>query len=238
MVIVRDQRSVATPLEFVSMTIDAYLDSDALEYRRWEENIVGNGLYNEVYIANPMLARFVYTKFVDLNMVEALAIGASDVDRARELFWERTLAILPTPILTAVAPSLHKEDLGFSSGDFYSAIRYGLPLGGYRTGSSIADGLAIANVFYFPLLTVIVLINFIFFDSLTKSKDGWPTYSALVLINVWIVFTNGVMSDSVAMQVGSIVRGFPEMLLLYALVFQVSRIALVFWRPVYSSSRA
>jgi hypothetical protein len=235
MVIARDQRSVSTPLELVSLTIDAYLDSNALKYRRWEESIVTVGLYNEVYVSNPMLARFVYTKFVDLNIAEVLALGSSDIDKARELFLKRVLAILPTPVLNVVAPNLDKKDLAFSSGDFYSAVMYGVPLGGYRTGSSIADGLAITNVFYFLLLAVIVLINFIFFDSLTKFKGGWPIYSGVALLNIWVVFTNGVVSESVAQQVGSVVRGFPEMLVVYGLMFQVSRLALVFRRRVYSS---
>jgi hypothetical protein len=232
MVIVRGERSSASPLDLVSMTVETYLDSNAVEDRRRQDSIVSSA-YNEVYIGNPILARFVNTKFVDLNMASALALTRSQVDEVQGQFWIRVLTMLPTPVLKVVAPNFDKNDQEYSSAQFYHFLVRGTPLEGeFAAGSSIADGLAIANVLYLPLLAMFVLMNFIFFDSLTKSNQGWPTYSGVALLNLWMVFTQGVMTPSVAGQVGSIVRGFPEMLILYGLMFVTSRRALrlIGWR--------
>jgi len=220
------------------MTVETYLDPNAIEDRRREESIISSEYivaseYNEDYIANPLLGRFVYTKFVDLNMASALALTRSQVDEARGVSWIKLLMFLPTPVLKEVAPNIDKNDYTFSGGQFYYFMTRGVGLEGeLSSGSSIADGLAIANVFYLPLLAMLVLINFCFFDSLTKSNQGFPTYSGLALLNIWIVFSNGVMGESFAGQVGGIVRGFPEMLILYGLMFVTSRRALrlIGWR--------
>jgi hypothetical protein len=219
MVIVREERSTASPMELVTLTIDTYFDSDAIAERRRLDHLLSGDFYNEDYISNPLFARFVYTKFADLNMVEALNLSESQVHEAQEMSWQRILAMLPTPLLNIVAPDLDKGNLSFSSGDFYSTMYRDTDLGGQKTGSSIADGLSILGFFYVPILALIVLVKFIFFDALsTANSERALVFSALAMLNISSVFTNGVMEESVAVQVGDIVRGLPQMILLYLVI--------------------
>jgi hypothetical protein len=223
MVIARDERSNVSPMELIEITLANFTNKQLLAERRRRDVIVEGGEYNENYVENPLFARFVYTKFVDVNLTNAMSLTDAQTNLIRERSWSRIVALLPTPILNAFHIDINKADLVYSSGDLYSYIARSRELGSYTTGSEIPDGLSIFGVFFWPILALMVLIEFVLYDALTaKDRNGRLIVSAAALINVVPIFTLGVMQESVADQVSVIIRGIPQLILLYWVLFVLS----------------
>ena len=224
MVIARDERTNVSSLELIDITLSNYQDKALIEDRRLRDAAVLGGDYNENYVANPLLARFVYTKFADVNMTNALALSDAQVAEIRKNTWTRILALLPTPILNALHIDVDKSEISYSSGDVYSFIARGLELGSFTTGSEVPDGLTIFGFLFWPVLGVLLVIQFIIYDALSAfDQQGNLRLSALALLNIVPIFTLGVMQESVANQVISIVRGVFQLILLYVLLEVGSR---------------
>jgi hypothetical protein len=227
MVIVRSERSLLTPMEAVSLTISTFLDVRSIER---EPETASSALNDEVYIENPFFKKLIRTRYIDIGLSEVSNLTPIQVDQARAMFTDRLLLVLPTPILSVVAPSVDKDNLKFSSGDFYWSMLSGEAPDGYRTGSSIADGWAIMGIFYVPLLAILAVLNFIFFDGLTIcERNKWVSISAAAMISIWAIFQIGILNECVAYQL-QLFRGFPETLLIYWFVFMVSRAVLMILR--------
>jgi hypothetical protein len=223
MVIARDQRSNVSSLELIEITLSNFQDKTLIEERRRRDAAILNGEYNENYVNNPIFARFVYTKFVDVNMTNALLLTESQAQEVRSKAWARILALLPTPVIQYFNIDVDKTDILFSSGDIYSYIAKSIELGGFTTGSEIPDGLTIFGFFFWPVLAVFVLAQFLAYDAFCiVDKNGKLVVSAVVLLNIVPIFTLGVMQESVANQVSSIVRGIPQLIFLYLIVVVIS----------------
>jgi hypothetical protein len=225
MVIARDQRSSVTPLELIEITLKNFTDKQQLAERRLRDALVEGSEYNENYVRNALFARFVYTKFVDVNMTNAVTLTDVQAQQIRDRSWNRIVALIPTPILNVLRIDLDKSDLGYSSGDLYSYIARGRELGSYTTGSEVPDGLTIFGNMFWPVLAFLVLVEFILYDGFTRiHQNGRLVVSAVGLLNIVPIFTLGVMQESVADQVSAIVRGVPQLILLYWILFIVSSI--------------
>jgi hypothetical protein len=225
MLIARDQRSNVSSLELIEITLSNFQNTELLQERRRRDALVLNGEYNEIYVSNAIFSRFVYTKFVDVNMTNAMLLSDNQAEEIRKTTWQRVLALLPTPVIRSVGIDVDKSDLGFSSGDIYSFIARGLERGGFTTGSEIPDGLTIFGHFFWPVLAFLVVIQFVIYDALSViDKAGKLLVSAVALLNVVPIFTLGVMQESVANQIAAILRGFPQLILLYLVVMVPSSI--------------
>lgn len=223
MVIARDERSTVSPTELIEITLSNFQNKALLAERRRRDAVVEGGEYNENYVDNPLFARFVYTKFVDVNLTNALSLSETQAQEVRERSWNRVLAILPTPILTNLHIDVDKSDLGYSSGDIYSYIAHGRELGSYTTGSEVPDGLTIFEGLFWPLLAVMVVVQFVLYDGFSVTDAAHRlNVSPVALINVVPIFTLGVMQESVADQVSAIARGVAQLILLYWVVYVIS----------------
>lgn len=219
MVIARDQRSNVSSMELIEITLSNFQDKQLIEERRRRDAAILSGEYNENYVNNPILARFVYTKFVDVNMTNAMLLSDGQAEDIRKSTWSRILALLPTPILRYFRLDVDKTDLAFSSGDIYSFIARGLELGGYTTGSEVPDGLTIFGALFWPVLAIFLLVQFIIYDAMSYTdRSGRTIVSAVALLNIVPIFTLGVMQESVSNQVIAIVRGIPQLIFLYLVV--------------------
>jgi hypothetical protein len=223
MVIARDQRSNVSSLELIEITLSNFQDKTLIEERRRRDAAILNGEYNENYVNNPIFARFVYTKFVDVNMTNALSLTDSQAQEVRRIAWARIIALLPTPVIQYFNIDVDKTDLLFSSGDVYSYIAKSIELGGFTTGSEIPDGLTIFGSLFWPVLAFFVLIQFTAYDALSVTDEtGRLVISAVALLNIVPIFTLGVMQESVANQVSTIIRGIPQLIFLYLIVVVIS----------------
>lgn len=219
MVIARDERSNVGPIELIEITLSNFQDKALIVERQHRDAIISGDEYNENYVENPILARFVYTKFVDVNMTNALTLSDGQAAELRSSTWDRVLAMLPTPVLNYLHIDIDKTDLGFSSGDIYSFLARGLDLGRYTTGSEVPDGLVIFGSFFWVFLSAMALIQFIVYDGFSiVDEQGRFRIGAIALINLVPIFTLGVLQESVSNQVTSIVRGIPQLVLLYCLL--------------------
>ncbi|CDZ62977.1 Hypothetical protein NGAL_HAMBI2605_22320 [Neorhizobium galegae bv. orientalis] len=224
MVIARDDRSDISSQDLVLSTIGTYFDGEALRSRQETDRILAEGSYNEIYIDNPLLARFVSTKYIDHNIALGLSLSQTGGGLARENAVNQLLLLLPTPVLNFFAPELDKSSNAFSSGDYYNFLVTGDELGGYRTGSSIADGFVLLGAFYVVVFAIFALANFIIGDALTiRMRDGHALLSALACICIVRFFMNGLMDESVTAQAGNLIRALPQTVLLYALIFWLTR---------------
>lgn len=224
MVIARDDRSDISSQDLVFSTIGTYFDGEALQSRQEADRILAEGSYNEIYVDNPLLARFVATKYIDHNIALGLSLSATGEGLARENTVNQLLLLLPTPVLNLFAPELDKSSSAFSSGDYYNFLVTGDELGGYRTGSSIADGFVVLGAFYVVVFATFALANFMIGDALTiQTQNGHVLLSALACICIVRFFMNGLMDESVAVQAGNFVRALPQTVLLYALMFWLTR---------------
>lgn len=216
MVIARDERSNISSLELIEITLANFQDKPLIAERRHRDAVTAGDEYNENYIENPILARFVYTKFVDVNMTNALTLTNAQADDVAEMTKTRILALLPTPVLNYFQIDVNKSDISFSSGDIYNFLSRGLQKGGYTTGSELPDGLTIFGLLFWPILSLMILVQFIVYDGFCIiDRSGQVVIGAIALLNVVPLFTLGVMQESVSNQVISIVRGVPQMILLY-----------------------
>lgn len=224
MVIARDERSDISSQDLVLSTMDAYFDGEALRSRRETDRILAEGSYNEIYVDNPLLARFVATKYIDHNIALGLSLSPTGEDLARKNAANQLLLLLPTPVLNLIAPALDKSNNAFSSGDYYNFLVTGDELGSYRTGSSVADGFIILGVFYVFVFAIFAFANFVIGDALlTGMREGHVLLSALACICITRFFMNGLMDESVAVQAGNLVRALPQTVLLYVLMFWLTR---------------
>ena len=225
MVIARDERTNVSPIELINITLTNFQDKALIDDRRRRDAAILGGEYNENYVSNPILARFVYTKFADVNMTNALNLSDSQVGEIRKSTWTRVLSMLPTPILNYLKINVIKSDIQFSSGDVYSYIARGLELGAYTTGSEVPDGMTIFGLLFWPILGVLLIIQFIIYDALSAfDKDAKMRVSALALLNIVPIFTLGVMQESVSNQIISIVREIPQLILLFLLLTGATKV--------------
>jgi hypothetical protein len=226
MVIARKDKFKVPLTEMVTKTIDNFLDPEKLA--EYNKQIVVKELrssYDETYIANPMVARFVITKFHDNAIYFSGKIsdkGADEVWRiSQDYFW----ATLPQPWLDALKIDVDKDKMYFSMGDVLVNLAVGQPLGGQKTGSIFGQGwVMLGNTFpivYFFMCLVLFAAIDIF---AIRTATGVATLSVIGMIHVWPNFLFGITADSLHQLLNSAVRGVVQSVILYAIVFAIAKL--------------
>ncbi len=181
--------------------------------------------YDEYYIANPMLARFVLTKFYDNSFYFARTLTTEKSKaQLRDVSLKFAVAGLPTPILKALDIPIDKDDLNYSMGDYLAYLSRGIPLGGRKTGNIFAQGIALFGPLFPFIYAVICLAIFGLMDLLTvKPKSGAAALSALGMLQIWSFFLEGITYESLHKVLHLFLRNFAQTLVIYVLVFAASR---------------
>jgi hypothetical protein len=130
MLIARGDRGHVPPIELLKETYETFQDADAIRKMRESFNTDSRfSAYDEAYISNSVLARFVVTKFHD----NAFYFGRDLSDRERDELTkeesDRVWATLPYPVLRAFKIPQDKSSLGHSIADYYANLRNGFPIG-------------------------------------------------------------------------------------------------------------
>jgi hypothetical protein len=226
MAIARGARGKISPMEMVQRTISIWSRPGLIaEYKQERSGVARFAAYDEHYIANPLLARFVETKFHDNALHFASALTTEDAkDQLRKVTVDATWAAMPTPILKALRIGVDKEDLNYSMGDYMAYLSRGVPLGGRKTGSMFAQGAAIMGPL-FPILYVgICLFLYGLMDLLTvRSASGTANLSPLAMMTLWMYFYRGITSDALSNVFVFIFRGFGQTVLIYVVLFGIAR---------------
>jgi hypothetical protein len=228
MAIARGSRGRISPVEMIKKTISVYRRPALIaEYRRENSSASRTAPYDEFYIANPLLARFVETKFHD-NMLHFASMITSE--SARDRLWQATLtgtwATVPTPVAKLFGVSMDKSGLvEFSMGDYMVHLTRGLPLGGHKTGSEFAQGAALVGPLFPIIYAIIVLLKFALMDLLQiRDAKGGSRLSPLAMMSLWIYFYRGAVQDSISNEFIFIFRTFGQTLIIYLIVLSIARV--------------
>jgi hypothetical protein len=227
MAIARGARGKVPPVEMLKKTIAIYRRPALIaEFRRENSAASRTAPYDEFYIKNPLLARFVETKFHD-NMLHSASLFNSD--NVRDRLWKATetatWATLPTPILRIFGINIKKEDLEFSMGDYMVYLTRGLPLGGHKTGSMFAQGAALVGPLFPLIYAVIVLLKFAFMDLLQiRNESGGSRLSPLAMMCLWIYFFRGAVQDAISNDIIFLVRNIAQTLIIYVCILALARL--------------
>jgi hypothetical protein len=184
--------------------------------------------YDEHYVSNPVLSRFVLTKFYDNSLHFAKRITTDDArsrltDVSEKFFW----AVLPGPAIDFLGVDVEKRSLDFSMGDYLPYLTAGGPLGGHRGGSMVGQGIALFGPLFPFLFAFICLILFGLMDLLTiRHRVGMSTVSALGMLQIWIYFVDGLSYEGLHDVFYFALRNFWQVALIYAAVFGAARLLL------------
>jgi len=96
-------------------------------------------------------------------------------------------------------------------------------LGGYKTGSGLAQGIALFGSL-FPLLYFAgCFVMFWALDIFSFRNKGTIIISTMGMLGVWRLFQYGISAESLQFEFMAIVRGLPQSILLYVLVYHFAR---------------
>jgi hypothetical protein len=229
MAIARNARGKVPALVMISNTMHVWGQPSLIaDYRAQQGALSRYGSYDEYYIANPMLARLVETKYYDnsFHFAQSLTTEKSKA-RLRDISIQFVVAGLPTPALRALGISIDKDNLNYSMGDYLAYLSRGIPLGGRKTGNMFAQGIALFGPLFPFLYAVICLALFGLMDLLTiKSPSSVARLSALGMLEIWTFFLTGIVYESLHQVVHLFLRTFLQILVIYVFVLNTSRLVL------------
>jgi hypothetical protein len=224
MVVARKVRGNVSAAEMVQETLRYFRNPEALEDQREVQQKATLGRYDEHYFSNPLMARLVETKFQDNALYFASTLSQGDVNQLARTTVDLVWAILPDPALNALGVDVDKRSLGFSMGDYLSHLSQGGPLGSRRTGSMLAQGLALLGVGFAPLFLVMCLLSFALVDLLAhRDRNKNILLSAVGMLAIWKLFQYGVAAESLHAWIGLLLRGLPQNIVLFLVIALVAR---------------
>jgi len=225
MVIARNERWQVSPIKIITNTIDNFNDPAKLErYTKLYELSKVKSSYDEVYIANPLLARLITTKFHDNAIFFAGRISDKNADLLMDKLVDSLLATIPQPILDKFKIGIDKKLMRYSMGDLLANYGAGMPLGGYKTGSVFAQGLVIFGNLFVLIYFLMCILLFASIDIFSKRMtEGVIVLSAIGMINLWPNFLFGITSDSIQGLFGPVVRGLFQIAILYFIASSLAK---------------
>lgn len=229
MAVVRQSRGKLPAAELVAKTFYVWRSPRLIQAYRMDAKVALQGsIYDEYYFANPMIARFVETKFHDNSLHFARKI-TSDGDQRRlvsitaDMFW----AALPAPFLSVLGVAVRKDELNFSVGDYLVYLGAGLPLGGKKTGSMLAQGQVLMGPLFPFVYALICWLLFSLMDLLTvRTLAGGTTVSALAMMNIWDYYLYGLTSDGLHAKFVFVVRDFAQWVVIYGVILALAGLLL------------
>jgi hypothetical protein len=227
MVIARQVRGKVSAVAMIHTTLRIWQQPRVLAAYRADHQIASRfGAYDEHYIANPMLARLVETKFYDTAFHFASTLTTDDArTRLRDISLKFAWASLPTPMLHALGVQIDKDDLDFSMGDYLAYLSRGIPLGGRKTGNLFAQGVVLFGPLFPFLYAVICLLLYGLMDLLTiRPAKGAARLSAVGMLQIWTFFMGGITYESLQKVFLLFIRSFGQTLLIYVLVLTPTRL--------------
>jgi hypothetical protein len=232
MVVVRSERTDLTRKELIAKTLAAYKDKKLLS--DYKKDALASAVYDEYYFDDIFLARFCNLKFNDEGLIQYHMVGPQD-HQMKKISIDKIWASFPQPMLSALNVKLDKEYLiSASFGDFlYDQAGGQNALGGFRTGQFASTGMAAFGWWYLAILGVGMIPIFFLLDLLVvfrltnvsgQSFDNSLSLAGLTAITSFFQFLSlGSTSESVVNIPIFLLRGLPQMLLLYWLVFYISK---------------
>jgi hypothetical protein len=229
MVVVRDYRNSVDVAALVGMTLEAFFNNEWLQAAKARmDTSVYVGDYSETYVDSRFAARFLLTKFHDNILYYFSLFGEDHIRHYKEFMLDRLVATLPDPMLRFFGIALDKSMLVVSNGDYIVYMIDGWGLGGFKTGSMIAEVFAVYGwAFPFVMLGAALML-FVFHDAFAvPAPHGRLAMSPLILLLMWnLVGTTaafGLGAESVTAIPAGIARGLPQNVLVYVIAIALVR---------------
>jgi hypothetical protein len=226
MVIARKSRGNVSAIKMVEESIYYFQQPNLLEAQRKKDNFISvQSSYDETYFASPLMGRLMETKFHDNALYFSSRLNTQDEARLLDITGDFFWATLPDPMLKAMKIDVDKKNQGFSMGDYLSYLAGAGDLGSFKTGSGFAQGISIFG-FSFPLIYLLICpVLFLAHDLLSyRSSTGAVLLSPLGMLGIWKLFQYGISADSLQNIFMAVVRGLPQNIILYLLIFHIARI--------------
>ena len=225
MSLARGVRTYSGPMKVIEETI-YYLGEPELVLKEQErlKHVSIGSRYDETYFENPLITRLVETKFHDNALYFASQFSEKDEDKLMDLTIDFFWTTLPDPMLKAMSVKVTKDAYKFTIGDYLSYVAGGGDLGSYKTGSHLGQGQAVFGIAYPVVYFFSCIILFMCVDVLVyRPTQGGVVISALGMLGIWRMFQYGISTESLHLLFMSVVRGLPQSIALYLLVYYMSR---------------
>jgi hypothetical protein len=227
MAIARQWRGKVPAAEMMRQTFKIWRNPALIEAYRAEGELAARyKAYDENYLGNPLLERFVATKYHDNSFHFARAISTAEAhQKLEEVSINLAWAVLPDPILHKLGIGIDKEQYAASMGDYLAYLSRGMKLGGHKIGSMFAQGIALFGPLFPFVYILICLILYALMDLLSfKGAAGIAGVSALGMMDLLSIFLQGLGYEGLHDVLYLIVRNFAQMLIIYLLVFAAARL--------------
>lgn len=238
MSLARGVRAYGGPVKVIEETI-YYLGKPELvreEQERQRHISIGSN-YDETYFENPLITRLVETKFHDNALYFSSKFNEKEEDKLMDLTINLFWTALPDPMLKAMSVKVDKDDYRFSMGDYLSYVAGGGDLGSYKTGSHLGQGQAMFGILYPVIYFFLCIVLFMCVDLLVyRNAQGGILISALGMLGIWRMFQYGISAESLQYLFIAIVRGLPQNIALYLLVYYMARRISEFMVPLPNHS--
>ena len=226
MVVVRGAGHHSSGYNVILATVDVLQRPELVEAQRKKDKLAAYiSSYDEVYIENPLLQRFVLTKYHD----NALFFESKLSDRAIDELGETTLnlfwTLLPDPILKFFDIPIVKRQYVFSMGDYLYYQATGGTLGGFKVGSIFGQGIGLFGWYFSVVYLVLCIVSFWILDFLASINfKGEITVSVVGILLIWRLYLYGISAESINGTVGFLFREVPQSIFLFIIFYQASRL--------------
>lgn len=224
MVVVRQSSSHAAGYGVLLATIDVLQRPGLIEAQRKKDKLASFiSSYDEIYIQNPLLARFVLTKYHDnaLFFESKLSDRATSelADTTLNLFW----TLLPDPVLKYFDIAIVKKQYVYSMGDYLYHQATGGSLGGFKIGSIFGQGIGLFGWFFSIVYFGICLVSFWVLDFLaTKNNKGEAIISVVGILLIWRLYMYGINAESINNTIGFIFREIPQSIVIFLIFYRIA----------------
>jgi hypothetical protein len=221
----RGNRENRSGMEQAKATINTFMDKKAIadyhiEQLELDQGALANQEWQENYVRNPFLARFIQVKFDDNCFYRIAFLNSPDINVLREVAFDKVMVNLPQPVLDLFSLKIDKKYINsFSIGDEIDNL-YSGDDGGFKTGSIPSHAFALFSWWYpLVLLFVYYLIFSIYhgFFSPFHLKYTYgrqiPTLALLLTFTIYI----DISLDGVDVLAGALIRGIIQRILIYAI---------------------
>jgi hypothetical protein len=224
--IARGIRKTATPIKMMEETW-YYMQQPKLLKAEMERGkfISIQSSYDETYFASSLVGRLVETKFHDNALYFGSRLNERDKEKLQDITIDFLWGTLPDPLLKALKVDVDKKTMNYSMGDYISYLAGAGDLGGYKTGSGFAQGMAVFGYAYPAIYFCLCIVLFLCIDLLTSRRaQVGVVVSALGMLGIWRMFQYGISGESLHLLFNAIVRGVPQGIALYLVVYHLSRL--------------
>jgi|GEM_PF-1320259 len=238
MQIVRSQKGKVSGVELLQLSLAKYQDTQAIEEFVIERAEATTG-WDERYVHNIILGRFIYTKFHDNDFAITRHLGETEREKFSAFCFAHSLVFLPDPVINFFGIPIDKtQTTSISEGDELYYLYTGQGLGGFRGSSLLADGEFIFGEVFLLMLVVVCMPVFFLVDMLTiplmtqrKSGDGELIsyreiqFSPAALMNLFYLLYYTLSNSSMTDYIPFVFRGFPQLVIMYSFLVWLARLA-------------